>query len=98
MNVSNGELPSRAWIAWPGSREEEETILYVGRAEHNGGMFPGTLIPHKGVAHIAWGGHTVEKKSYQVGLKIFVVLGFFHWMFLSVHFNLLREAVIQVTR
>ena len=65
VNVSNGELPSRAWIAWPGSREEE-TILYVGRAEHQGGMFPGTLIPHKGVAHIAWGGHTIEKNNYQV--------------------------------
>ena len=40
--------------------------LYIGRAQHDGGVFPGTLVPQKGVAHIPWGGLNYEKKEYQV--------------------------------
>ena len=40
--------------------------LYIGRAEHMGGVFPGTLVPTLGVAHIPWGGVNYEKKAYQV--------------------------------
>ena len=65
VNASNGALPSQAWIAWDPSTSYP-TPTYIGRAGHNGGLFPGTLLPHKGVAHIAWGGQNYAKDNYQV--------------------------------
>ena len=69
INATNGELPSQAWVAWaPSDRFPSPT--YVGRAEHNGGLFPATFIPHKGVVHVPWGGGNYEKDSYQVRLLV----------------------------
>ena len=65
VNASNGELPSQAWVAWPPT-DSYPTPTYVGRAAHNGGLFPATLLPHKGVAHVPWGGQNYEKDNYQV--------------------------------
>ena len=65
VNASNGKLHSQAWVAWAPS-DSYPTPTYVGRAAHNGGLFPATLLPHKGVAHVPWGGQNYEKDSYQV--------------------------------
>ena len=65
VNASNGELPSQAWVAWASS-DSYPSPPYVGRAAHNGGLFPATLLPHKGVAHVPWGGQNYEKDNYQV--------------------------------
>merc|ERR1712168_1681690 len=63
VNGSHGEVPSSAWDATLTTGTKH---LYIGRAEHDGGVFPGTLVPQKGVAHIPWGGLNYEKKEYQV--------------------------------
>ena len=63
-NATNGKVPDDAWDAV--GDDDVGANLYVGRAEHNGGMFPGTLVPDKGVAHIPWGGQNFQKKDYQV--------------------------------
>ena len=49
-NATNGKVPDDAWDAV--GDDDVGANLYIGRAEHNGGMFPGTLVPDKGVAHI----------------------------------------------
>ena len=64
LDASDGQVPGGAWDALMG--EPGSAPLYVGRAEHMGGVFPGTLVPTLGVAHIPWGGVNYEKKSYQV--------------------------------
>ena len=63
-NATNGKVPDDAWDAV--GDDDVGANLYIGRAEHNGGMFPGTLVPDKGVAHIPWGGKNFQKKDYQV--------------------------------
>ncbi|CAG0916305.1 unnamed protein product [Notodromas monacha] len=40
--------------------------LYVARAEHNGEMLPGKVLPRHGVCYISWGGEEIPKHSYQV--------------------------------
>ena len=74
VNASGGSVPGGAWVAWRGAgggrgQEEGETgAVYVGRAGHAGGLYPGTLLPHRGLVHIPWGGDTQDKEEYQVTL------------------------------
>ena len=74
MDASDGQVPGGAWDALMG--EAGSAPLFVGRAEHEGGVFPGTLVPALGVAHIPWGGVNYEKKTYQV--NHFLVLYFLY--------------------
>ena len=69
-NATNGKIPDNAWDAV--GDDDVGANLYIGRAEHNGGMFPGTLVPDKGVAHIPWGGKNFQKKDYQVCKILFL--------------------------
>ena len=57
-------MPKDAWRA--DDRGRNDQAIYIGRAEHSGGVFPGTLYPDLGVAHIPWGGQNYEKSDYQV--------------------------------
>ena len=74
VDASDGQVPGGAWDALMG--EAGSAPLFVGRAEHEGGVFPGTLVPALGVAHIPWGGVNYEKKTYQV--KHLLVLYFLY--------------------
>ena len=41
-------------------------VLYVARADHEGGKFPGTFLPIWGHAKVAWGGVVHKKENYEV--------------------------------
>merc|ERR1719500_925121 len=53
VNASGGAIPADAWVAWAGDgggrgqEQGEAGNVYVGRAGHEGGLYPGTLLPHR---------------------------------------------------
>lgn len=61
--ASNGQIPSNAL---PGGFDANNEQLYVARAEHNGALIPGKLVPSHGVAYVAWGGVENPKENYEV--------------------------------
>lgn len=40
--------------------------LFIGRAEHEGALIPGKVVPSHGVCYVAWGGAEVPKSEYEV--------------------------------
>ncbi|KAG8242533.1 hypothetical protein J6590_063646 [Homalodisca vitripennis] len=40
--------------------------LYVGRAQHEGGVIPGKVLSSHGVCYVAWGGAEHGKQDYEV--------------------------------
>ncbi|GLG97807.1 uncharacterized protein GBIM_04492 [Gryllus bimaculatus] len=50
--------------AVPGGFDGEQ--LYVGRAQHEGALIPGKVVPSHGVCYVAWGGAEHGKEEYQV--------------------------------
>merc|ERR1711988_661518 len=40
--------------------------LYVGRAEHEGGLFPGKVNPEHDCCYIAYGGEEIAKEYYDI--------------------------------
>ena len=58
MRTSGDDIPSRAVVAGEAS---DGGPLYVGRAEHEGGLFPGKVNPEHNCCYIAWGGEEHSK-------------------------------------
>lgn len=44
--------------------------LYVGRAQHEGGVVPGKVLSSHGVCYIAWGGAEHSKPEYEVSSSL----------------------------
>ncbi|XP_060838903.1 uncharacterized protein LOC132920491 isoform X1 [Rhopalosiphum padi] len=63
VHASNGQIPSNAL---PGGFDATNEQLYVARAEHNGALIPGKLVPSHGVVYIPWGGVENPKENYEV--------------------------------
>ena len=66
MNARGGCVPANAW---DGLLEEGKEPVYIARAEHQGQLIPGTLIPSMGVAYVSWGALAHSKEAYQVLVK-----------------------------
>lgn len=47
--------------------------LYVGRAQHEGGVLPGKVVSSHGVCYVAWGGAEHGKPEYEVKELYFVL-------------------------
>ena len=62
--MTGGSVPDSAVAAWPAT--PTRVAVWVGRAEHQGGLFPGSVHQGVGLAHIPWGGQTYTKDKYQV--------------------------------
>ena len=58
MRTSGDDIPARAVVAGEAS---DGGPLYVGRAEHEGGLFPGKVNPEHNCCYIAWGGEEHSK-------------------------------------
>jgi len=63
VHASNGQIPPNAL---PGGFDASNEQLYVARAEHNGALIPGKLVPSHGVVYVAWGGVENPKENYEV--------------------------------
>lgn len=63
VHASNGQIPPNAL---PGGFDATNEQLYVARAEHNGALIPGKLVPSHGVVYIPWGGIENPKENYEV--------------------------------
>lgn len=59
--AANGEVPPNAVVG--GSDGED---MYIARAQHEGAIIPGKLVPSHGVAYVAWGGVENPKEEYEV--------------------------------
>ncbi|XP_061512839.1 uncharacterized protein LOC1278977 isoform X1 [Anopheles gambiae] len=59
--AANGEIPPNAVVG--GSDGED---MYIGRAQHEGGIIPGKVVASHGVCYIAWGGAENPKAEYEV--------------------------------
>ncbi|XP_014232708.1 C3 and PZP-like alpha-2-macroglobulin domain-containing protein 8 isoform X1 [Trichogramma pretiosum] len=57
-----GAIPDNAVLAG----QDGDEALYVGRAEHEGALIPGKVVPGHGVCYVAWGGEEHAKTEYQV--------------------------------
>ena len=62
VNASNGQIPRGAEKKGDG----DEGSTYLVRAEHDGGMYPGTFLPEEGMVDITVGGKVISKSEYQV--------------------------------
>lgn len=60
--ASSGQVPPSAFA---GGEDNGESI-YVIRANFNGGLIPGKLIPSHGQAYVAWGGAENPIQEYEV--------------------------------
>lgn len=49
-----------------GGHDSDGSPIYVGRSYHEGDNLPAKVIPSKGCAYIAWGGHEHVKSHYEV--------------------------------
>ena len=58
VEASDGDIPPEAYKA--GLPE------YVVRAQHDGGIYPGTFLPQLGEVDIPWRGQIISKSKYQV--------------------------------
>ncbi|XP_062705661.1 uncharacterized protein LOC109421536 isoform X1 [Aedes albopictus] len=59
--AANGEVPPNAVV---GGADGED--MYIARAQHEGAIIPGKLVPSHGVAYVAWGGVENPKEEYEV--------------------------------
>lgn len=57
----------------PGGFDASNEQLYVARAEHNGALIPGKLVPSHGVVYVAWGGIENPKENYEVRKILFKI-------------------------
>ena len=69
VNASNGQIPRAAEKIGFGEG------IYLARAEHDGGIYPGTFLSDEGVVDIPVGGQVISKSNYQVISKtlLFVI-------------------------
>ena len=75
MNASNGQIPRGAvkvaFSDWNGDVKEE---IYLARAEHDGGIYPGIFLPEEGVVDIPVRGEVISKSKYQVCHLVFYII------------------------
>ena len=62
VNASNGQIPRAAEKM--GSSFGEG--IFLARAEHDGGIYPGTFLATEGVVDIPVRGEVISKSEYQV--------------------------------
>ena len=68
--------PDKFWVATSGSKIPDNALmagedpeggpLYIGRAQHDGGLIPGKVQPKHGCCYIAHGGNEISNEEYQV--------------------------------
>ena len=63
---NNGTVPPTAVV---GGHDVSGEQLFVARANHEGAVIPGKLVPSHGVTYVAWGGRENPKDSYEVWRK-----------------------------
>ena len=61
--ASDGDIPPQAYRVNQYTRELPQ---YVVRAQHEGGIYPGTFLPQLGEVDIPWRGQVITKSNYQV--------------------------------
>lgn len=61
--AANGSIPQGAVHA---GKDCDGTILYAGRATHEGDILPGKVSPSHGAALVAYGGSEHHKSEYEV--------------------------------
>uniref|UniRef100_A0A336MNG9 CSON001653 protein n=1 Tax=Culicoides sonorensis TaxID=179676 RepID=A0A336MNG9_CULSO len=61
--VNGGEIPPNAV---QGGLDIDGAPLYIGRANHEGAVIPGKVVPTHGVCYIPWGGAENPKSEYEV--------------------------------
>ena len=68
VDASNGQIPRGAEKVafFDGDTFYEPPAMYLARAEHDGGIYPGTFLPEEGVVDITVGGEVISKSEYQV--------------------------------
>ncbi|KAG5667895.1 hypothetical protein PVAND_015861 [Polypedilum vanderplanki] len=49
-----------------GGIDSDGSVIYIGRAFHNGDMIPAKVIPDKNMAYVAYGGEEIEKEDFEV--------------------------------
>ncbi len=84
--AEGGHLPEGAFVAGDDSGVE----LFIARANHEGEIIPGKLIPAHGVAYVPWGGLENAKEQYEVSLNYVFSLYFVRALRI---FTLLSELV-----
>merc|ERR1711951_268036 len=68
MGISTRTLEMAPWD-WSSSSDSSSSDggpLYVGRAEHEGGLFPGKVNPDHNTCYIAYGGEEIAKEYYDI--------------------------------
>ncbi|XP_065219813.1 uncharacterized protein LOC135845271 [Planococcus citri] len=60
---NNGSFPPNAVVA---GADVSGELIYVIRAQHEGALIPGKLVPSHRAAYVAWGGRENPKDSYEV--------------------------------
>ncbi|KAL6072266.1 Carbohydrate-binding module family 12 protein [Balamuthia mandrillaris] len=63
VSASGGSVPSNALVA---GYESDGKPIYIGRAQHQGGVHPGKVAPHLGGCNIGYGGQEHAKRDYEV--------------------------------
>jgi len=61
--AQDGAIPEGAIAA---GHESNETVLFVARAEYEGGVHPGKVRPEFGGANIPYGGQEIKVNPYEV--------------------------------
>ena len=68
VEASDGDIPPQAYRI-PENKNKKELPQYVVRAQHEGGIYPGTFLPQLGELDIPWKGQVISKSKYQVLLR-----------------------------
>ena len=63
VKTSRNNIPTNAMKA---GADPEGGPLYVGRAQHDGGLLPGKVQPKHGCCYVAHGGKEISKEEYEV--------------------------------
>ena len=65
--ASNGEVPPQAYTGGQGGIQGRAGLAeYVVRAQHEGGIYPGTFLAGLGGVDIPWRDQAISKTHYQV--------------------------------
>ena len=75
VDASNGQIPRGAVkVAFPDWYDKKEE-MYLARAEHDGGIYPGTFLATEGVVDIPVRGKVISKSEYQVcHLVLYIII------------------------
>ena len=65
VRTSGDDIPERAVVAGESS---DGGPLYVGRAHHEGGLYPGKVNPDHNCCYVAYGGEELSMEEYDVNI------------------------------